>query len=711
MRGPSAATQGGMRLLPGLVVAALLSGACGSTNSDETAGPDGATSDDAGMTPPTRTADARADSPFILPLKLPPKHTDASTGHDAAAGHDAGKPDTSVLPREDGATSHDARTDSHIVFPWQKDGGEDSAKPDSSHPHDAGIDHQSPPGDATVDTAPPVDAGADASSACVGQEDGTECTTAGEYGECCGGVCSNPLLDSNNCGQCGLACLSTQYCNSGQCPVQSCVTGDNGMLCVDEFEAVADGGMIEFEAEWASCCGDSCTELSTDPLNCGTCGHTCPASSSCVNYTCTPPTMCVAGNSGAVCPLPEGGAGTCCSGTCTAGYTSDPNNCGACGVTCPAGVACVNSYCAPPDGGAADAEVCPAGTVRDAYGSCVVAACPAGVSGVACLFGNIAHGEYSYSQVVTGTCCNGVCAYTDQDPNNCGKCGTVCASGVCTTGQFGEPAACIPVPTAPPEFSMCASPSLWVGSADEFGGCIAPGCTEGPQGYCALNQDVGICVEEGFGGITCVDLTDDPNNCGGQGIVCPSGQTCTAGVCSGTVAPCGAGRNGAYCSYGDAGTSEICCAGGGCTDVMNDPNNCGDCGNACTTGLSCIGGHCEVTSCAGVANQTPCGTGATDECCGSSCVDPQTDPNNCGYCGTTCSGAETCVGGLCAFAACTAELQGDPCHLATVTYYNGDCCGLACVDTTSDPNNCGGCNLPCSGTCQNSSCQNVPDAG
>ncbi|MBM4776909.1 MAG: hypothetical protein GQE15_04325, partial [Archangiaceae bacterium] len=34
--------------------------------------------------------------------------------------------------------------------------------------------------------------------------------------------------------------------------------------------------------------------------------------------------------------------------------------------------------------------------------------------------------------------------------------------------------------------------------------------------------------------------------------------------------------------------------------------------------------------------------------CGTMCLDLQTDPNNCGRCGQTCSGAQVCINGTCA---------------------------------------------------------------
>ncbi len=77
--------------------------------------------------------------------------------------------------------------------------------------------------------------------------------------------------------------------------------------------------------------------------------------------------------------------------------------------------------------------------------------------------------------------------------------------------------------------------------------------------------------------------------------------------------------------------------------------------------------------------------------CNGICLDTKTDPKNCGACGTVCTGCQQCAGG-----ACTCPLYQSLC--------NGKC-----IPTSSDPDNCGACGKTCtvSEVCSGSKCVSV----
>jgi hypothetical protein len=74
-----------------------------------------------------------------------------------------------------------------------------------------------------------------------------------------------------------------------------------------------------------------------------------------------------------------------------------------------------------------------------------------------------------------------------------------------------------------------------------------------------------------------------------------------------------------------------------CTDLSDDPMNCGQCGHDCGSGL-CVSGQCV------------CYPGA--QMCMSSgpgvqCADLQASRQNCGACGHACQSDQECVNGTC----------------------------------------------------------------
>jgi len=150
---------------------------------------------------------------------------------------------------------------------------------------------------------------------------------------CAGGTCAG--------GVCRPFCYTSATCASGQI----CC----GAACVDS-------------ASCPTCCdSNTCVDLSSDPANCGACGHAC-GGGTCVNGSC----VCNPGY-------------TACNGACV-DLQSDPTNCGACGYDCDANTGfegCRNGACCFPNGSACffvgpDATCCSGqcGHFGESYASC-----------------------------------------------------------------------------------------------------------------------------------------------------------------------------------------------------------------------------------------------------------------------------------------------------------------------------------------------------
>ena len=115
-------------------------------------------------------------------------------------------------------------------------------------------------------------------------------------------------------------------------------------------------------------------------------------------------------------------------------------------------------------------------------------------------------------------------------------------------------------------------------------------------------------------------------------------------------------------TYIDCASDQMLC-GGGCADILTDPNNCGGCGNpdspadadgGSTTNICSLdgGGGCVNGSCGVICSGGRIG-------CGSLCVDITSDPNNCGACGNACTGVGYCVDGGCQIS-CPSPLTACP---------------------------------------------------
>ncbi|MBI5517205.1 MAG: hypothetical protein HY909_25725 [Deltaproteobacteria bacterium] len=121
------------------------------------------------------------------------------------------------------------------------------------------------------------------------------------------------------------------------------------------------------------------------------------------------------------------------------------------------------------------------------------------------------------------------------------------------------------------------------------------------------------------------------------------------------------------------GPAQLCC-GGRCLDPGSDPDNCGRCDNRCPN-TTCQGGSCTNTCRLGYEN---CNGNAADGCE----VNVLTSDSNCGRCNNGCTSGRACVNGACTCQGTTADCDGN--------MANG--CE---TDTNVDAAHCGMCGNRC----------------
>jgi uncharacterized repeat protein (TIGR01451 family) len=448
----------------------------------------------------------------------------------------------------------------------------------------------------------------------------------------------NPAQDLSSdilsCGACGVVCAvanGTPGCAGGTCVISSCSPGhsDCNGLYADGCE-YADAG------------------FASDPGNCGACGVPCApanASGACLGGACGLG-QCNPGHSNCNNNPADG-----CEYN-NAGFASDPSNCGGCGVPCAPGFVCAAGACAvnmcPPgksdcNGLAADGcEYNNAGFASDLNncGACGIACAPAHASG-ACAGGACAVGMCNpgYSD------CNGLpgdgCEYNNtafaSDTSNCGGCGIPCAPanavGACN-GACG-------VGSCAPGFSNCNGMAAdgceyndagFGSDAANCGGCGNACAPPNAAGSCAAGLcAIGSC-QPGF-----VDLDASPVN--GCEYACtalfPSDATCDGvdddcdGIPDDDYAPsaCGSGActAAATCALG----TESCTPGSPSIEgPLGDPSCSDGTDDDCDGLTDAADPSCQAAAC------------SSDSDCddGNPCTDDQCSNGFCSHAGNGCGG-------------------------------------------------------------------------
>ena len=195
----------------------------------------------------------------------------------------------------------------------------------------------------------------------------------------------------------------------------------------------------------------------------------------------------------------------------------------------------------------------------------------------------------------------------------------------------------------------------------------------------------------------CVDVTNDPENCGRCGFLVPYGMICRDGqfadpLATPTTPPPPTESPTPTPTTGPCPSGQKLCDGK-CTNLLTDNDHCGKCGWDCPKGQICQSGQCLPPDLTPVSTAAP-GVTVTEAvscpggeiACGNSCVNVFTDKKNCGVCGRTCGEQEICMQGRCG-PACSGDKT---------------LCDETCIDLNTDMENCGACGTICRASPPNS---------
>ncbi|HOX47257.1 MAG TPA: hypothetical protein PK668_26930 [Myxococcota bacterium] len=409
---------------------------------------------------------------------------------------------------------------------------------------------------------------------------GAQTCPAGQWGECEDGA---PSVDP---GRCGPACAPCDPARSDRCAGGLCACGDRPACAAGDSCCGAECTRLEDDPRHCGACDVRCADrlrnVTRPACLDGACGY----------EACLPGFLDCDGDRVNGCETAEGlencGA---CEADCLVGLQAAEG--ARCAYLPEGGRACDYEACAPE---ALDCDATRANGCETPRSPAACAACgddcrAAGSGGPLCLHAQQGAAEEFRCGCAQADdcgalgglqrCCAGRCAALDE-PENCGGCGQVCsrASGGerCLdplTGRCGclGDADCGPL-------DLCCDEVCVPRSADQ---CLACGqaCTPAEGGpRCDRLRGACACDEDG----ECNDLPGSRQSCGAIGAP----QACTCGLL------------GHACAGGPESQCCPTLGGGlGCVDLTSDPQNCGGCGLACGPDMGCVAGACQCSQLSG----------------------------------------------------------------------------------------------------------------
>jgi hypothetical protein len=485
----------------------------------------------------------------------------------------------------------------------------------------------------------------------------------------------NILTNLSHCGQCGKSCSSLPNVFSTHC--------QNGMCMIDQCKL----GYLDCDSNT----NNGCETLSTDPLNCGSCGRSCIHSYGVKNSTCSTTDLS--------CNIQScnDGLGNCDGNSINGCETSllwDSSNCGKCGTLCSSSQVCFNGQCKEQTCTVSNKVDC------DGSGKCLVTLgteTNCRYCNDSCLTNHVysalcqpTNGGCKISQCESGwTDCdsitsNGCEVRTHTSINNCGQCGnqcnfknaiSQCVLGTCKIGDClqgflncdGEDSnGC----EAIVDKTRCGSCTKFCSFQNANAECFNNTCS-----LSSCKPNFGDCNSQASDGCE-TSLLTSMSHCGQCGKTCslPNAQsTCNNGNCMID-----------QCNQGWTNPNNI--DSDGCELQINTDTDCSSKGDNCLTKFpnaqgQCSNGQCQLTKCN--SNWGNCDTLTTNGC-ESNLL---TSALSCGKCNTPCSLANAnsqCQEGVCSILSC-------------VTGW-GNCDGIdsnGCERQLGTINDCNSCNNAC----------------